>query len=189
MKKIACLAWGSLVWDPRELPVQGKWFEDGPMIKVEFTRQSKDGRITLVLNREARFVRSLWGLMETGDLAEAKEALKKREGCHFSKIGSWEIGEEVSQSETISNLPDWAKNNSVEAVIWTDLPSKFNGIDNKIPTCDEVIAYLAGLTGRQREKTEEYIRRAPPQTDTLYRRKIEAELGWKPVSVSQRLVK
>ena len=38
--KIACLGWGSVIWDPRALPIQREWFKDGPFAPVEFTRQS-----------------------------------------------------------------------------------------------------------------------------------------------------
>jgi len=185
--KIACLGWGSLIWDPRELPIQRTWFKDGPMVQVEFARESSGGRITLVLVPETVSTRSLWAVMDIGELDDAKKKLRERENISIEKypngIGSWEKGE--PNPETISDLTEWTTHNGVEAVIWTALPPKSPKTkkDGDVPSEEDVVSHLKTLVGRPRDTAEEYIRRAPRQIDTSYRRKIEAEFGWTPEEV------
>jgi hypothetical protein len=177
---IACLGWGSLIWDPRELPIQRKWYDDGPFIKIEFARQSSDGRITLVIEENATPVRTLWAVMDSADMNVAREALQKREGMpRIDPIGFWRSGD-VSPS-TIPNLAEWAAAHGVDGVIWTALTAKFEKKDGRVPTIDEVVAYLQTLSGSSRDNAERYIRLAPRQIDTAYRRRIEAEFGWTPL--------
>lgn len=185
MTTIACLGWGSLVWDPRELPIQPVWFQDGPMIHVEFTRQSQDGRITLVLEPNALAVRSLWAILDATSLDEAQEALRVREGISKTNekkhIGSWSIGSPALN--VVPNLDSWAMAHGVKHVIWTQLPPKFDGKE-QTPTEAQVINYLEKLVGAERINAEQYIRRAPRQIDTAYRRRIDAVLNWTPIDKS-----
>ena len=175
----ACLGWGSLVWDSRELPIHRQWFSDGPFIKVEFTRQSRDGRITLVLEASAKPVRSLWAVMDTSDIGTAREALRARESISDSNtpyIGTWTQGD--NNPDLIIGLSQWAWACAVQSVIWTALPPRFDGTDKRTPTAADVIRYLGGLTGATRDTAERYIRSTPRQIDTNYRREIEGALGW-----------
>ncbi len=184
MALIACLGWGSLVWDPRELPIQRKWFQDGPFIPVEFVRQSSDGRITLVIKRGAIPVRSLWAVMDISDMELAREALRKREGIREKNrqihIHTWSIGDDPPS--TIVGLDDWARARNLDGVVWTALPAKFDD-EEKTPKEDEVVEYLSKLTGTKRDLAERYVRLTPRQIDTVYRRRIEATLGWLPMDV------
>ena len=175
MPLIACLGWGSLIWDPRDLPVQRKWFDDGPIISVEFLRQSMDGRMTLVLHEKGTLSRALWALFDTEDLQDAKAALGARERCKPDDIAAWSRGE--SAPKHILGIADWAEAHGIDSVVWTALSPKFSGVE-KVPTLDEVIEYLSRLTGAERDNAERYIRFAPRQIDTAYRRRIEASLHW-----------
>ena len=179
MTNIACLGWGSLVWDPRNLPIQRYWFNDGPLMPVEFARQSADGRITLVISPATRPVRSLWALMDSDCLEDAIKQLKRREGAvNPEHIGNWSKGQD-SPAEN-PKLSEWARARNLDSVIWTKLPPNFDDGDNGKPHVEDVLRYLRELTGTARDAAERYIRRAPRQIDTAYRRRIEAELHWLP---------
>lgn len=184
---IACLAWGSLIWDPRELPIQRRWFDDGPFAPVEFIRQSKDGRITLVLDKDedTEPVRLLWARMTLSDVEKAMEALKERERITgpdwASKIDHWETSATVPN--LIPSLPAWAAAHGVDAVIWTNLGPQYKKpgdtrFTKERPPIECVLRYLQELTGPIRDVAEQYFRCTPPQIDTVYRRRIEATLGW-----------
>lgn len=182
---IACLAWGSLVWNPETLPIQRRWFDDGPFAPVEFTRQSKDGRITLVIDEKAEPVRLMWARMTSSNVEQAMKALSEREGMPASgwksRIGRWPIRDELPK--TIPSLPMWAQAHGIDAVIWTALGPQYKKQGETRPTkerppLDWVLNYLQGLTGPCRDVAEQYFRRTPPQIDTEYRRRVEATLGW-----------
>jgi hypothetical protein len=181
---IACIGWGSLIWDARDLDVDGVWRADGPMLPVEFARQSSNGRITLVLGRDFTPVPALWSVFNTRDLAEARESLRVREGIPRSRaaesIAQWSRGENpVFEPE--STVSAWAAGKNLEAAVWTSLPPKFGGIDGRVPTENEVLAYLGTLEGQALTDAEEYVRCAPTQITTAYRRAIEKALGWTPI--------
>ena len=177
---IACLGWGSLIWYPRELPIQRSWFEDGPLVRVEFVRKSNNNRITLVLHKGAKPVRSLWTPMTVDDLDVAKKKLADREGisCKYVKrdIKSWPQDYADREQECILDLNAWATSKSIDGVVWTAL--RHSG--DQVLTSKDVIEHLKKLRGCERDHAEEYVRLAPRQIDTEYRRDIEAALGWSP---------
>jgi hypothetical protein len=177
--RIACLGWGSLIWDPRGLPIRREWFKDGPFGPVEFTRQSSDGRMTLVIDPRATPTRLLWAHMFPVELSVAREALRDREsiaGADWrSRIGSSQRGDTAPVH--IPDLPEWAEAHGLDAAVWTALGPRFRGEDRS-PSIDEVIEYLRGLGGPIRENAKQYIERAPRQIDTDFRRQIEAAMGW-----------
>ena len=180
MATFACLGWGSLIWKPGDLPLRSDWYEDGPLVHVELARQSNNGRITFVLDRETPPVRSLWAILDVENLTAARHALGIREGIleknHDGLIGSWQVGE-LQSPECVLDLPDWTRLKEIEGVVWTALLPKFEKEKRK-PTVDEVVDYLKSLSGDERDRAEEYVRRAPPQITTPYRHQIEDALGW-----------
>ena len=207
---IVCLGWGSLIWDIDGLPVEklkrnlpippwvlspeggdvGDWKPDGPEVRVEFVRQSSCDRLTLVLYDAAERQPCLWARMTVGTPNEAVRALTKREYRKIPEekiddwskinIGRWSKGK--AAPTPIPSLGVWANDRNIEHVIWTKLRPKFCSLP-VAPTEDQAVAYLRRLSGKKRAaEAEKYVRRAPPQIDTAYRRRIIRCLGWTPVA-------
>jgi len=84
--RIAVLAWGSLVWDARELAIECDFEPSGPRLPVEFCRISGDGRLTLVVD-EDRGADCLTYCATSGlsNLGAAIENLRVREGMPSPK--------------------------------------------------------------------------------------------------------
>lgn len=176
---IACLGWGSLVWNPDGLPV-AEWKRDGPSLPIEFARQSRNGRLTLVLLEDGERMPVLHGILRVSDLDAAITALSNREDCAKRRIGYWAASGAPSFFHHAEAVAGWAQNRTLDAVIWTALPPKFAGVDGRIPTEIEAISYLSALEEHPQRLAEEYIRRAPAQIRTPYRRAFEQHLGWSP---------
>ena len=121
--------------------------------------------------------------MDTNDPQAARELLRMREGRPpRHHIGLWQRGHPDPGS--LLGLAEWAAARAIDAVIWTDLPPKFEGEVGRVPTVQEVVAYLQALPDEPRAVAVEYIRRAPTQVDTAYRREIALLL---PESVTGKL--
>jgi len=174
---IICLGWGSLIWDPGQLAISGGWNKQGPEVPVEYLRQSKNDRLTLVIEQSAPMVKVLWTKMQTNNLEEAKENLRQREGgIKREFVGFWTQGSECP--EEIPHMEAWAKKLGVTAAIWTALPAKFNGENYRKPSIDEAITYLEQLESEKKALAEGYIRKTPPQITTKYRSRFEQHFGW-----------
>ncbi len=69
-----------MIWDQRDLPIVGEWQHGGPVLPIEFSRISNDGRLTLVIDEQhgadvvTRYARSA-----CTDLTDAIGSLRKRE--------------------------------------------------------------------------------------------------------------
>ena len=205
---IVCLGWGSLIWSLRDLPVNcsgcldhhrrnsaerwvsnGPWLLNGPLLPVEFARQSSDGRITLVITPKCRRVQVFSAVMnvppmEDNGIEYARCALAVREGIQSKNInlsvGHWSANSKSGHDE-VGVVGNWAEQLGYKGVVWTELKPKFRG-KYEIPTSDQVLEYLChDLSGDKLEKAKEYVRRTPRSIRTEYRDEIERVLGWTPM--------
>lgn len=187
---IACIGWGSLIWDPRDLPCRGTWHNDGPLLPVEFARESggtkdKPGdKITLVICPDSPRVRTYWTLLDVPDIRTACERLANREYERATakwaetNIGFWDRASGAKKGLEADTVAAWADGLMLGGVVWTSLPCGFKKSRGVMPSSAEIIAFLENLGPDDKPGAEGYVRQAPPQIDTPYRRRIERELRW-----------
>lgn len=184
MKGIACIGWGSLVWDPQKLQHDKEWREDGPDLPIEFARESSDRHITLVICPGLPKVRTLWTLSTLDSLSDAVNDLALREYKDAKprwiadNVGRWDAKTGGSHGMEEDTIAAWAAEKGLAGVVWTNLPCGFRDARHALPTLEALQAHVATLSEPERLKAEEYVRRAPDQVRTAYRVPLQRALGW-----------
>lgn len=181
--KIAILGWGSLIWQPKELKFDKHigWDDKGAFLPIEFSRISSNGRLTLVIDRNAQPVQTLFAVSLYEKLDEAILDLAVREGCAKDKIGSYDKGSNEFIPEGFScqeEIKEWINNTDFDAVIWTNLGKKFKDKIGLAHNKENVIQYLETLPEETKVLAEEYLRKAPEQIKTPIRSIIEERFKW-----------
>ena len=195
MPRVAILGWGSLLWDRRTLQISGQWRSDGPWLPIEFARRSglsdKEGKppyLSGVLTRNAGLIRTYWDvslLTEHGD--DAVCDLRRREGCNLSRIAYLPRDQPQSSIPGVDErIREWlnSKKGELDAVIWTNLEPTLKLKERESFTVEENIEWLDKLrNSEQHGRAEEYIRKAPLQTDTCLRRQVRERFGWTDIAI------
>ena len=110
-------------------------------------------------------------MLITDNLQEACHSLRKREAIPDERLDGIGILKNLSTSP--GYLAKWAQAKGLDAVIWTALPPRYQHQEGLIPSFEEALEHLTGLTGREAEHAFNYIRQVPSQIETPYRAKLE----------------
>jgi hypothetical protein len=187
--RIAVLGWGSLVWDGQEefdRWHEAPWLNDGPTIKLEFSRiskKSRPGALTLVIDPQrgsACQVAYCWS--RRAARSDAIRDLKEREHTGTEFIGYIDRLEKRSHyhdDESCENIRNWAAGKDIDAVIWTDLRTNFEEEVGKPFSVAAAFAHLNTLDEGVRAMTIEYVRRAPDFVRTDFRTALQTESWFK----------
>jgi predicted RNase H-like nuclease len=180
-RSIAILGWGSLVWDPRELPHMPPWMPGGPTLPLEFSRISGDGRLTLVIDpTDGEPLPTRFALSPRGALEDVVADLRDREGTTWENIGVIGLSSKQQRSRVpalVGILKDWLQRNRLDAAVWTDLQPNFDRQLSKKFTLDVALEYLRRLPRSVADRAREYISKAPSEVRTPLRRRVH-EIGW-----------
>ena len=175
--KIACLAWGSLIWNPAFNSNVKAWHEDGPYLPIEFCRAENDSGLTPVICMNALHSQVMWSALAIDSIEKASDALRECESISSTRFNG--IGSMVANSLDSGSIGRWCIEKEVDAIVWIALPPKFDQVEGRIPSLDQALAYLNNITDEAREHTKKIIERAPNKISTPYRDAIANKFGWR----------
>jgi hypothetical protein len=179
---IVILGWGSLVWDPRDLPHYGPWQLEGPMLPIELSRVSTDGRLTLVLDSSAQDVGTRYAQSPRTNIHDAIADLQQRESTTRKNIGFVVNASERSTDEFAQRIDEWCTRKSFAGCVWTALRPNFEEKTTEAFSVENAVRYLERLGKSARENALKYIRNAPAEVDTPVRREVMRR--WPPANSS-----
>lgn len=184
--KSVVLAWGSLVWDPRDLQISAKFIANGPLLPIEFCRISGDGRLTLAIDETFGALcktysapSALEGLDATMDNLCLREGIADVSAIGFVDPASGKQSDFAMQShpQVVATIGAWAESLGYDAAIWTALTSNFDGWGKggEPFSVSAALQYLETLEGKDPAKFAQalaYIRKAPPEVETPVREEV-----------------
>jgi hypothetical protein len=185
LSSVAVIAWGSLVWNRGCLHVvqddgAEPWREDGPVLPLEFSRKSKDGRLTLVIDPEhGACCTTLWAWSSCESILDAQKNLREREGTDLRSIGAAERRATAGALPCAAVIQRWlADHAGVKGVVWTALASNWTTEFGEPFSVERAVRYLKGLSGEEQRAAKEYFERAPASVRTPLRAAVEERMKW-----------
>lgn len=184
--KIAVLAWGSLIWSPRELEVASPFTLSGPSLPIEFARVSGNDRpprrLTLVIDDVLGVQCQTYVASSTfDDLDAARENLRQREGLPSLKGVGFAVKGGASNPLAVKRHPKatksieaWLAASDFAAVIWTALASNFSEHAGDAFSVEAAIRFLVAQPEDHLPGALEYVRKAPAPVRTPVRAAVSA---------------
>jgi len=181
--RIAILGWGSLLWDISDKGFGDQhedWKLDGPTLKLEFSRKSTSrlNALTLVIDPiHGQECHVAYSLSKRPSLDEAIADLSAREKTKNGSVGvAFADGSRPNgrDSSSIDVISQWAKDQSIDVVIWTDLPGSFSGVP-KHEFIKAAVDHVQRLPTEGKVKAAEYVWRAPDFVVTPLRNVLQSE--------------
>lgn len=192
-QRIAILGWGSLIWDDR-FPEFDKhredWRLDGPTIRLEFSRISgtRGGALTLVIDaKHGTACRVAYALSKRKTVDDAIADLRCREQTVLSRIGfvlpDGSHRPNGRDEAAIDTIREWARENDVDAAVWTDLDSNFEQVCGEPFSLEAALLHVQGLDPPGKAQAAEYVWRSPDFVVTPLRAALQAA-PWFPSAPS-----